>query len=64
MRLIILILLACLSTAWSGTLTNQGLVAIGRVPADMLDATGKDTLGGFFSAMAVAPGSWTFGSNV
>ncbi len=41
--------------------TNQGLVAVGRVPADTTDARGPglDTLGGFGSAAFFDPASWT-----
>jgi len=41
--------------------TNQGLVALGRVPADTFDARGSglDTLGGFGSAAVFDPASWS-----
>ena len=38
---------------------NQGLVGVGRIPANQLDATGLDTLGGLFSAMTFVPNSWS-----
>ncbi len=38
---------------------NQGLVGVGRIAANQLDATGLDTLGGLFSAMTFVPNSWS-----
>jgi len=58
MRYCLLILLAVQSFA------EPTLVAIGRVPANQIDATGQDTLGGFFSAMAVDAKSWSCSNEV
>ena len=42
------------------TVANQGLVGVGRLPADSFDklGAGVDTLGGIFSAMYFDPASW------
>ena len=58
-KVIVLFFLAAAVNA--AMLTNLGLVAIGRIPADALDATGQDTLGGVFSSMAV--GDWSCSNN-
>lgn len=44
---------------------NKGLVGVGRVPANSFDQLGAnvDTLGGFFSAMAFDPASWSRSGN-
>lgn len=39
--------------------TNHGLVGVGRLDGDLLDATGKDTLGGIFSSLWVDPRTLT-----
>lgn len=56
-RFLLLLLAACV-TGWGAPPVNRGLVAFGRIPADTLDVTGQDTLGGVFSAMAVDPVTW------
>lgn len=56
-----LLLLADAAHAQFPGYTNQGLVAVGRVPADAFDARGPglDTLGGFGSAAFFDPTSWS-----
>jgi hypothetical protein len=63
----LLFALIAANTTFGQPITNLGLVGVGRIPANSLDATGLDTLGGIFSSMSVAPlsviyqnGSWSF----
>jgi hypothetical protein len=46
----------------AATLSNLGLVGVGRIPANSIDATGQDTLGGVFSAMSI-PADSVSGNN-
>jgi hypothetical protein len=65
MRNAIIIVVALLvGGRWGGAVraqvfTNQGLVGVGRISANNLDAGGQDTLGGFFSGLAFDPSSWS-----
>lgn len=63
----LLLTLMAANSSTAATLRNLGLVGVGRIPANTLDATGNDTLGGVFSGMSVDSNSvvanqgvWTF----
>ncbi|MBN2506098.1 MAG: esterase-like activity of phytase family protein [Verrucomicrobia bacterium] len=51
--------LALITTSSGAPLVNLGLVGVGRVPADAMDQTGTDTLGGIGSAIVPDLGTLT-----
>src|SRR4051812_8092458 len=64
---LLLTLLAANTSSPAATLSNLGMVGVGRISANAMDATGNDTLGGIFSSMSIpansvsaANGAWSF----